>query len=775
MNNLFKDTPYSETIGSFTRVGNYPLEANYIFPTEEALKEFYSDEINKATVHKGLFKVVEDDGTGKQALYWVTTNDNGELEFTKYLTNSNNPQLPTLKTINNQSIIGEGNIDINSLTYKVVETLPTTGEANIIYLILNSSSEETDNSYTEYIWTDNKYEKLGEFNSGITKDELNKLVNKYNVYDIIVSQTYPEDSKVQELKNAISNGYYIYAYKDENGLQGTTSTPIAAEIGENCIDLFLTSANAYVHLDTINKTKTIIDKDRIYNAYWLLECLNGTYPTDAQIEELREAINNEFYIYIRYENVILPLIVASNNETEIAVGFLFGSFIMLIINTVSKTISLKYLDTTIAESAGITSIDDGVTPIYVYRYNYNNAQHQTLYSFKKTTGRAIEYKAGVNDYIICYDENGNYEHHREYTNILLYFIIDAINKYNSEITPFVTEAFNNLFKGYYNYNDKTAKFNFTKNNKYNSSTVINLTGNDTKVSLDCIGNPFDDNEHEYGLYKFILDFETNKVSYEFTSLKNYTLPVATSDTLGGIKIGEAFDIQDGTLILNNTINIELTTSIPFELVNNPSDVYHALSIGKIPLLDGETFPCTVYKLEDNYHILYEDLGSFTVAEIIISENSSEIITTDNAYATATSAHYGLMSSEDKVKLDSLSNYSLPTATSDTLGGVKVGSGLSIAEDGTLSASATDYTLPVATDTTLGGIKLGNSTQLSIDSEGSLTFNEDNLREASATQKGLMSAEDKSKLDTLSNIQTLTQAEYDALTEKNDTTIYIIKN
>lgn len=40
---------------------------------------------------------------------------------------------------------------------------------------------------------------------------------------------------------------------------------------------------------------------------------------------------------------------------------------------------------------------------------------------------------------------------------------------------------------------------------------------------------------------------------------------------------------------------------------------------------------------------------------------------------------------DKIKLDGLENYTLPTATADTLGGVKVGAGLSI-NQGVLSAT-----------------------------------------------------------------------------------------
>lgn len=52
-------------------------------------------------------------------------------------------------------------------------------------------------------------------------------------------------------------------------------------------------------------------------------------------------------------------------------------------------------------------------------------------------------------------------------------------------------------------------------------------------------------------------------------------------------------------------------------------------------------------------------------------------------------------------------YTLPTATADTLGGVKVGANLSI-EDGVLSSTDTKYTLPAATATALGGVKVAAS-------------------------------------------------------------------
>ena len=61
--------------------------------------------------------------------------------------------------------------------------------------------------------------------------------------------------------------------------------------------------------------------------------------------------------------------------------------------------------------------------------------------------------------------------------------------------------------------------------------------------------------------------------------------------------------------------------------------------------------------------------------------------------------------------------SLPIASSSTLGGVKIGSGLTVAEDGTISAAAA-YTLPTASSSVKGGIIVG--TGLSITTEGKLS-------------------------------------------------------
>lgn len=77
---------YSELIGSFIRTGNFPMEANFIFYSEAELKEFYQIPENKETLHRGWMKIVVDQETGLQSLWWVTKKQtNDELEFTKLI------------------------------------------------------------------------------------------------------------------------------------------------------------------------------------------------------------------------------------------------------------------------------------------------------------------------------------------------------------------------------------------------------------------------------------------------------------------------------------------------------------------------------------------------------------------------------------------------------------------------------------------------------------------------------------------------------------------
>lgn len=101
--------------------------------------------------------------------------------------------------------------------------------------------------------------------------------------------------------------------------------------------------------------------------------------------------------------------------------------------------------------------------------------------------------------------------------------------------------------------------------------------------------------------------------------------------------------------------------------------------------------------ENDTNKIFSAKGAFdlkTSLENLIT-NLKNTLTT-HAGSLVSTTQIGHMSKEDKVKLNGIANnannYILPKATASTVGGIKVGSNLSITADGTLSAPAT-YTHP----------------------------------------------------------------------------------
>ena len=70
------------------------------------------------------------------------------------------------KTVNGTSVKGAGNIQIDLTLYKVVSVLPTSSiETTKIYLVKDSAVD--NNSYSEYMYVDGSWEKLGDFRSSV--------------------------------------------------------------------------------------------------------------------------------------------------------------------------------------------------------------------------------------------------------------------------------------------------------------------------------------------------------------------------------------------------------------------------------------------------------------------------------------------------------------------------------------------------------------------------------------------------------------------------------
>lgn len=156
----------------------------------------------------------------------------------------------------------------------------------------------------------------------------------------------------------------------------------------------------------------------------------------------------------------------------------------------------------------------------------------------------------------------------------------------------------------------------------------------------------------------------------------------------------------------------------------------------------------------------------------LREDGTWTTPTNTTYSAASTTANGLMSKEDKAKLDGIASeankYSLPTASATTLGGVKVGDNIdlisgkiSISKANIVSAlgytppaTDTQYTLPTAGKDVLGGVKT-TSTVTSATGftaspiiSGVPYYKNTTYSAATTSANGLMSKEDKIKLDAL---------------------------
>ena len=107
------------------------------------------------------------------------------------------------------------NSQINSLigfTATIVNSLPSTGEVGVMYLKLNTSASVEGNIYDEYIWVNNKFEKIGstettvDLSGYVTQTEMNtQLANKAKI-------NHSHLSRDIEINPDVEDGMWAYEY-----------------------------------------------------------------------------------------------------------------------------------------------------------------------------------------------------------------------------------------------------------------------------------------------------------------------------------------------------------------------------------------------------------------------------------------------------------------------------------------------------------------------------------------------------------------------------------
>lgn len=172
------------------------------------------------------------------------------------------------------------------------------------------------------------------------------------------------------------------------------------------------------------------------------------------------------------------------------------------------------------------------------------------------------------------------------------------------------------------------------------------------------------------------------------------VPKATAFTLGGIKVGAGLEVdQDGVLKSTGAVIVPVASPSTVGGIR----VGYGLSIDENAILNTDNFVTTI-----------------TGILPIVSSGSNNIELSIHQAAANSS---GYLSATDWNTFNNKLG-AVPMASANVLGGIKIGSGLSIDSFGILSAT-TAYTLPISSESTLGGVKVDGST-ITINSSGTIS-------------------------------------------------------
>ena len=290
----------------------------------------------------------------------------------------------------------------------------------------------------------------------------------------------------------------------------------------------------------------------------------------------------------------------------------------------------------------------------------------------------------------------------------------------------------------------------------------------------------------------------NDLTNKPTIPKEYVLPEASSETLGGVKVGAGLSITNGVLSatgggvadsvewsnIQNKPNIPTKTS---ELTNDngfltsiPSEYVTETELNeKGYLTEHQDISKLALKTELHSHVNMAVLSTITNSKINQWNNKSNF-----------SGSYNDLTNKPTIPKE----YVLPEASSETLGGVKVGAGLSIT-NGVLSATGGGVAdsvewsniqnkpnIPTKTSELtndngfLTSIPSEYVTETELNEKGYLTEHQSLDGYATTSQIPTTLPANGGNADTVNNIRivALNQSEYDAIASKDSNTIYIIK-
>ncbi len=191
---------------------------------------------------------------------------------------------------------------ITSFNYEVVTELPAVGQKGIIYLILNSASTEENNIYDEYLYVNDKYEKLGSFTTQIDLSQIkDELFYNFDINNALNRNT--EDESTGTVKNEYYNKLLEAISNNKIITIGEIITNTIKHNTDDIGEFFVIEINFYSsELGTvvlyIKQDKTFIQKVR--DDVYYLNVDSNYQSTWENINEIQQNQNKP--IYIKFAN-----------------------------------------------------------------------------------------------------------------------------------------------------------------------------------------------------------------------------------------------------------------------------------------------------------------------------------------------------------------------------------------------------------------------------------------------------------------------------------------
>lgn len=535
--------------------------ANYY--TETEINELLNNKADKSSVPTKLSQLNNDTG-------FIT---NAVDNLTNYYLKS---ETYTKTEVND--LIGQ----IKTISIQVVDTLPTTGESNVIYLVPKEGSK--DDIYNEYIWVNNAWELIGSTQIDLTGYATEDWVNTQ------IANFLTESQITQLINNSLAN---YYTQEQVNNLLDNKAdkSSIPTKTSQ------LINDSGYID-NTVNDLENYYKKNETYNQTQVNNLLNNKADKTEIPTKVSELENDKGYI----------------SEIPVASATQLGG--------------IKVGDNLVITEDGVLSSIGGSTGTSDYNALSNKPALNTDNSVALEVNAQEEISGTVSLHKVS--KTGNYN--------------DLLNKPNipsktSDLTNdsgFIDKSVSNLD----NYYNKTETYNKTEVNNllvdkadvediptntsqltndsgYITNTVDNLTNYYKKsetYTQSTIDEILREQEHEILTTTSLTHYYKKTETYNQTEVNNLLankantsdiptktsqltndgsngtnpfiseIPIASGTQLGGIKVGNNLSIEaDGTL---NASEGEQKTH-KYKMLGSPMN--EVLPGGKI------TLPCT-YKV-----------------------------------------------------------------------------------------------------------------------------------------------------------------------------------